>query len=364
MTEGSRYLKNRWMLLHVSEDPYFDNISNGMEAIILKVLEEMKANGLYEFNSMPYVGYTITALLNLEAYSSDKVRKAARNVLDYMNFCYALGSYKYQYFPPMRRRYERASWHELTTGYHSVFMKAWMSFLPESESNFDIGQGQAHALMGACMPYRPADEITKLLFEKENGYFIKLGHGKNACPEIYSAGKDFLLSAGGTNRGKLSEIVARPITLFLNNDASNLKHTFHLFGPGSDFMKWNNTGVSENFACAAGKVNVPEGLIPEAKNKDWSVYQFDGKLCVALFSSDDLGILAIFENDNPEHILKEIAHANQQNEQLKTQFQFPEGPLIQYDVNAPKNKWVITKIDDKECDREFDNWPLISGDYR
>ncbi|WP_372653794.1 hypothetical protein, partial [Draconibacterium sp.] len=122
MTEGSRYLKNRWLALHGNNNPKYDNIGNGMESKILDLLNEMKRDGLYEFNSMPYVGYTITALLNLEAYASERIRREARAVLDYMNYCYALGSYNYKYFPPMRRRYERASWHELTTGYHTVFM--------------------------------------------------------------------------------------------------------------------------------------------------------------------------------------------------------------------------------------------------
>jgi hypothetical protein len=129
-------------------------------------------------------------------------------------------------------------------------------------------------------------------------------------------------------------------------------------------MKWNNTGVSENFACAAGKVNVPEGLIPDAKNKDWSVYQLANKLCIAVFSSESLGIMAIFESDNPEEVLQNIIRSNPNIEILKTQFQFPNGDLIEYDVHAPKKKWVLTKINKTELSRDFDAWPLISGKYK
>ncbi|EPR65456.1 hypothetical protein [Cyclobacterium qasimii] len=265
MTEGSRYLKNRWMALHGSKARKYDNKSNEMESKIVDFLAEMKTNGLHEFNSMPYVGYTITALLNLEAYGSDNVRKEAREVLDYMNFCFAIGSYNYKYLPPMRRRYDRANWHKLTTGYHAVFMKAWMSFLPGAKTNFDIGEGRVHALMGACMPYRPADKITTLLFNKGDGYFVKMGHGKNASPEIYAAGKNYLISAGGVNRGKRSQIVARPITLFMNDEAKELEETFHLSGPGTNFMEWNNTGVYKDFACAAGPVSIPKGQVPVFK---------------------------------------------------------------------------------------------------
>ena len=179
-------------------------------------LAGMITNGLYEFNSLPYIGYTITALLNLEAFASDKLKKEARNVLDYMNWTYALGSYQLKHYPPMRRRYEKAGITDITTDYQSIFMKSWLSFSPVTEFDKNIGGGEVHALMGAIMPYRPADKVVETIFDKGNGYFVKLGHGPQSCPEIFSAGKKFLLSAGGVNRGKFSIIVARPITLFLN----------------------------------------------------------------------------------------------------------------------------------------------------
>ncbi|WP_394767610.1 hypothetical protein, partial [Ferruginibacter sp.] len=81
----------------------YDNIANGMEKKLFKLLHEMRNAGLYEFNSMPYTGYTITGLLNLEAFASEKIRKDARDVLDYMNYTYAIGSYQFKHYPPMRR---------------------------------------------------------------------------------------------------------------------------------------------------------------------------------------------------------------------------------------------------------------------
>lgn len=363
MTEGSRYLKNRWLAIHGNNDPKYDNISNGMESKILDLLLEMKINGLYEFNSMPYIGYTITALLNLEAYASENIRNEARAVLDYMNFCYALGSYNYKYFPPMRRRYERANWLELTTGYHSTFMKTWMSFLPNSKIKTKIKSGQAHAIMGACMPYRPADRVTELISKKENGYYVKIGHGNKASPEIYSAGKNFLLSAGGVNRGRKSQIVSRPITLLIEDKAENLSETFHLAGPGTKFMKWNNTGVYKNFACAAGPVSVPKNHKPAFQSKSWSVYKGGEDLYIAVFSSENLGIIAVFDDQNPEIIAQNLEKENPDLEKLKTHFQFPEGPLIQYNVCARKSKWVITQIDNNPVERKYDSWPLISGEF-
>lgn len=360
MTEGCRYLKNRWKMLHGNHDVFYDNVANGLENKVLALLERIKTNGLDEFNSIPYIGYTITALLNLEAFGSEKLRTEARNVLDYMNWTYALGSYQLKHFPPMRRRYEKASIQELTTDYQSIFMKSWLSFSPLEKYNTNISSGEVHALMGVCLPYRPADKVVELIFNKGKGYFVKLGHGKGACPEIFSAGKHFLLSAGGANRGKSSQIVARPITLFLNDSSSRLPQIFHLTGRGTDFMQWNNTGVFKNFACASGKVFVPENFKPMAQKNNWSIFEANDGVVIAVYSSENIGLMAIFENIEAKKLLENLEKYNPNDNELKTQFQFPNGQKITYDVNSPQDTWVIKAIDGQTVDRDFDKWELIN----
>ena len=363
MTEGSRYLKNRWKTLHGNKDNQYDNIQNGMEQKLIDFMEEMRTNGLFEFNSIPYIGYTITALLNLEAFASEQVRNKARSVLDYMNWTYALGTYQMKHYPPMRRRYEKAGIQELTTDYQSVFMKTWLSYAPVQAYNTDIKNGEVHALMAACMPYRPADKVVETIFDKGNGYFVKLGHGPKSSPEIYSAGKRFLLSAGGVNRGKSSIIVARPITLFLNDDVDQLSGTFHLAGPGTDFMKWNNTGIYRNFACAAGPVIIPSGLKPSAVDKNWSVYSMKDSISVAIYNTQNFGLMVVAEGIQPESFLKELMQANPDPQKLLQSIQLSGGSKIEYEVNAPKDKWVIKSVDGKPVDRNFDQWPLIEGNF-
>lgn len=362
MTEGSRYLKNRWIMLHGNKEPYYDNLKNGMEHKILSLLHEMKTSGLYEFNSIPYIGYTITALLNLEAFASDQVKTEARNVLDYMNWCYALGSYQLKHYPPMRRRYEKAAIKELTTDYQSIFMKSWLSFSPVTGFDQDISSGEVHALMGVCMPYRPADKVIDLIFRKGEGYFVKLGHGPESSPEVFSAGQKYLISAGGVNRGKSSLIVARPICLFLSDSAKVLSSVIHLSGPGTDFMNWNNTGVYRNFACAAGPVIVPESFNPVQKNKIWSVYATKDSLSIAVHSVADFGLISVFKNRNASTLIAELMKANPDIDKLKSGFVSPDGLKISYDVFAPKEKWVIVSADRVMVDRDFDKWPLIDGD--
>lgn len=363
MTEGSRYLKNRWLMLHGNTSEKYDNIKNGMETKLLSFLDEMRVNGLYEFNSLPYVGYTLVALLNMQAFGSEKLSAKAREVLDYMNWCYALGSYQLKHYPPMRRRYEKAYIQKLLTDYHSAFIKSWLSFSPVENFDTDVSKAEVHALMGVCIPYQPADEVIKTIFDKGNGYFVKLGHGRNSCPEIYSAGKHFLLSAGGANRGENSIIVARPICLFLNDTASVLSNVFHLAGPGIDFKRWNNTGVYRNFACAAGPVKIPSGLKPVHQKNDWSVYLMNDSVSVAVFSTEKLGIMAVAEDENPMDFLENIVRLNLDSRKLDHQFTMPDGTKIEYDVNSPKDTWVIQTIDDEPVDRMYDRWTLIQGDF-
>ena len=364
MTEGSRYLKNRWQMLHGDLSPTYDNVANGMENKILAYLNHMKTNGLYEYNSIPYIGYTIAALLNLEAFASEKVSTEARNVLDYMNWTYAMGAYKLKYYPPMRRRYEKAKIQELTTDYQSVFVKAWLSYAPIEPFNTDISNAEVHALVGSCMPYRPADKVVEVIFNKGSGYFIKLGHGKKSCPEIFTAGKHFLLSAGGANQGKHSLVIARPTMLFLNDKADKLPETFHLTGRGNDFMKWNNTGVYKNFACASGKVFVPEGFKPVIKRNSWAVYEGNNNVKIAVYAAEDVGLMLVFEDTKAEELLANLEKFNPNDEQLKTKFQFPDGQIINYDVNTPQNKWVIQSVDGKSVDRDFHKWELINYESR
>ncbi|MDW7692535.1 hypothetical protein R9C00_12635 [Flammeovirgaceae bacterium SG7u.111] len=362
MTEGSRYLKNRWIRLHGNEDAYFNNEENGMEEKLLSLLGEMKQNGLYEFNSVPYLGYTITALLNLEAFASEKVSADARAVLDYLNWSYAINSYKLNHYPPMRRRYEKAAIQDLQVDYHTAFMKSWLSFSDFQDYEQSIGVGKEHALMGACMPYRPADKVVEMLFHKKDGYFIKQGHGPGASPEISSAGKNFLISAGGVNRGKRSLIVARPICLFLNDNSDHLSEIIHLAGPGDDFMGWNNTGVYKNFACAAGPVSIPRGMAPEAQKGNWSVYSVAVNTTVVAYSSEKLGLIAVFEDIEPVSIFKEVMKANSAPEELNHSFMFPNGKSLTYDVLSKKDQWVMISGDGKVMDRDFDSWPLIEGE--
>jgi len=342
---------------------YLHNIDNGMEAKLLSFLEGMLAGGVYEFNSVPYLGYTLAALLNLEAFGSEKIRNASRELLDYLSFTYALGSYHFNYYPPFRRRYERAKNSSLSKDYQTVFMKTWLSYHPAIQKYPWVESGESHALIAACMPYRPADEVIDLLFGKNTGYFVKLGHGSDGSPEIYSAGPGYLLSAGGVNQGKWSNIVARPVCLFLEEGAGEITNLVHLKGKGKDFMQWNNTGVYKDFACTNGTLFVPGKYQPAATNAIWKVYSVNDTLSFATHSSEGIAIIGLFRNGNARELADQLMNSNPDPQKLQKKFQTPEGSILEYEVNSPKNQWVIKAVDGQPLDRDFGRWPLISGEY-
>ncbi len=362
MTEGSRYLKNRWLRMHGNTSPRFDNEANGMESRLLSLLEKMRTAGFHEFNSQPYIGYTILGLLNLEAFASDRLRTSARDLLDEMNWNYALGSYRLRHFPPFRRRYEYAGMTSLTTGYQTAYMTSWLSYAPTPLELTGLQRGgETHAIIGACLPYRPPDAVVRFLFEKGDGYFVKIGHGIEASPEIYSAGPGFLLSAGGVNRGERSVIVARPITLLLDDAADDLSNVVHLAGPGENFRQWNNTGVAENFACAAGPVHVPARFAAAQETGRWHAYAAGTELVIAVYSTPNVGLIAIVRSPDPADVLSAIVAANPDEPALAREFVFPNGRRLTYDLHSPRDRWVMISSSGVSYDREFDRWPLRQG---
>jgi len=110
-------------------------------------------------------------------------------------------------------------------------------------------------------------------------------------------------------------------------------------------------------------VKIPSGLKPVQNKNNWSVYLMNDSVCVAVYSSEKLGIMAVAEGYDPATFLDHVVHLNSDRSKLEHQFMMPEGTIIGYDVNCSKDQWVIQSIDGKPVDRKFDKWPLIRGDF-
>ena len=360
MTEGSRFLKNQWLMKHGNTDPKYDNKINGVSKKLKIFLEEIETYGFYEFNSAPYLGYTYCALLNLYEFASGDIRDLAGKLLDRLNWQYALSSYKFKHFPPNRRRFGKSFKKNIDSDYHTVMLKVWASLFDDS-LQIDMSRGQHHALWATFASYKPSDKVMEWIINKPKPYFVKMGHGYNSCPEIISGDKGYLLSAGGANQGKRSLIVAKPIMLFLNDDAEEMSETFHMFGPGDNFVEWNNTGVYEDFACTKGKVYIPEAKQALISSANWQIFSITEGVFLAIYSKKEIGLMAIVRSNSAKDVLNKIIENNSDESRLNTRFNHPNGNIIDYDLESPKDQWVITRVNRKNMDRDFSKWPFFES---
>ena len=360
MAESSRYLKNQWLRNNGDQAAEFNNETNGVEEGLISFLNEIYQYGLYEFNSDPYMGYSLSALLNLDAFAKGKVKALSRKILDRLNWQYALGSYNFKHFPPYRRRFKEAFGTGIDMDYHTAMMKVWMSFYSDSlELNLD--RGAHHGLWASILPYRPTDKVVEWTLLKPKPYFVKIGNGHNSCPEIYSGDVSYLLSAGGANQGKRSLIVAKPIMLFLDDDAKEMEEAFHMYGPGETFTDWNNTGVYVDFACTKGKVCIPKGKQAVHTSDGWQIFAISEGIFLATYSEKELGLMVIVRAKSGRETSDKLLQNNPDKKLYHMQFKHPNGRFIEYDLDSPKDTWVIKSVNDKPVDREFDQWPFFDG---
>jgi hypothetical protein len=360
MGEGSRYLMNQYLWDNGEKDPQYDNKNNGVEAGLIAYLKEIEAHGIFEYNAKPYLGYTYSALMNLNAFGRGEIKTLATKILDHINWQYALNSYDFKHCPPYRRRFKKNIDQEIVSDYHSVMLALWASQISIDKS-LSITSGKHIALWATMLPYRPADDVMKWSLAKPNAYFVKIGHGHNACPEICSGDKTYHLSAGGANQGRASLIVPQATMLFLADSASKLKELFYLSDPSKSLMRWNNTGVFEDFACAKGIVHIPSNKTPVLDSNNWSIFSISKGIFLATYSKKGVALLVIIRASSGIDAFQALLKNNPDTKKYATQFTHPNGNVLHYDLDAPKNKWVIKSINGIEQERDFEQWPFFDG---
>lgn len=368
MGESCRYLGNQWEFTHGGENnPSLDNKANGLEAWLKAHLELTRDQGFFEFNSDPYQFFCMHALLNLEAFAaSPEISKLARHLLDTLGLHFALGSLDFRRYPPMRRRNSYATLPGLFENPGGYYFRVWCSPLIDSPDPDRVpwARGDA-AMLAEVLPYRLPPDVAAWIVNKPHEYFVQFGRGRKASPGIYSGGPDYLISAGGANRGWFQLVIARPIVLMLRDGAADYRECFHISTPSWKEQR-NNTGVHRRFACGNTPVSVPEAYMPAAASGDWSVYapECAEGLLVAVCSAPKLGVLALFPDSirTPQQLVEAVAAANPSLKGLRSRFAWPEGGSIAYDVNASQDTWVIKAVNDVPVDRAYDTWPRMAGD--
>ncbi len=368
MTEGSRYLKNQWLVRHGSTDPIHDNATNGLREKLVDYIHEIDRAGAYEFNSTPYMGYTLMALLTLDAFADEPVAIAAREAIDRINFEYAVSSHTFRRYAPYRRQRSRAGRTDLTDHPHTSMMRTWTNLGGET---WPIENNEHQAVYAALMPYRLPDETLAIAARPANrphSWFIQIGRGPGASPEIYSSGDGFLLSAGGTGRPRLTQIVSRPITLFLDDGAEDLAELISIGGSGP-YEAWNNTGVLERFAVGRSPLVVPEEMQPIVSGDLWRVFvDAGGKVLIAAADTGSTATLYLeptvetADHDAAIDLLGRLEATISAVDLESGSIDLPDGRSVEFDLDADSDTWVISHIDGRPANRDVTLWPRLGGE--
>ena len=361
MGETSRYLKNQWLQEHGDTNRLNDNQRNGINAWWMACLNQKLARGFFEFNSNPYSGFSLTALFTMHTFCHNKeVKEKIGEVLNDVFTLYAYGSLNLRRHPPIRRQARHAADENFSGDPVTSIVKVLLS----KDKNHSFVQPASehflHALLTLLSDYKLPASTIDLLDGKKLDYFIKKGHGYHSCPQIYSGNADYLLSAGGAERGAISLISARPIVLFLNDTATELKQCFHLPGKGKR-STWNLTGVYQQFACANHPVVVPAQYKPAYEQNGWMIFKpyTTKNFYVLVYNSVNFGLLAVIPESNlnaQDIVAKAIALNASGNLRQQASIPFAEPITLHYNVNASKSKWVIKDVNGKKQNRKVDKW--------
>jgi hypothetical protein len=355
MGEVSRYLKNQWLHEHGDTSFVYDNHRNGIEKWMLNHLDEKFRGGFYEFNSDPYAGYSMQALLTLFSFThSDTVRHAVNKLLNEVMYEYSLSSINESRYTVFRRQFHRAGEPTFDGDPVSSIVRVLVS--RKTGEKFNV-RAKQHGLITLLLHYRLNGTLASLLTSTKKNYFALLGHGRMGAPEIYNGGTGYVISAGGMVRSFTSQLGARPEMLLLNDHVGNRDSCFYLCAKGK-MKQWNNTGVYRNFACNNQPVHIPPQYKPILEKGGWQVFHdLSGKLSIYCYSAKDVGLLFVSEDQALEdaQMLEELIRNNGKYD-LKRQFMLPGTGMVVYDLHSPKNKWMIKEANGKKVDRKIDKW--------
>lgn len=335
MINGGAYLKNQ--LTHPEI-----NAGSPLERGLCDHLEKLYREGLTEFNSIPYAGYTVDALLNLHDFAHEPVKGLATRVLDKIAYDYALHStHDGKNFRPFARHIKKVKEKDFMVG-DSVrpFIMAWLGGDLSFYRQMNSSRYASFALTALTTNYRPPEVVYELMRNKERGYLALTGqpHGnaeisyKNSYSVVLPSGevqtRQYLLSGGGVceepalaknlldssylnlkgERSTLNaqirmqryagEVVSRNPTLIVDGEDGphTLAEAFYLGsnkaieeGPGCDSRGKNNSGIYFDTMVGAYAVHIPDkyqgtGIMPQTSSP-WVLYEVSPGLRVAVFDA-------------------------------------------------------------------------------
>lgn len=352
------YLKNQWVLENLDNSSKYNNQLNGVEQFLIDLLSSLKKSGFYEFNSDPYSGYSLTAILMLHSQSnSQTIKKLCEDVLDQTFYKYALSSSDFRFYPPIRRRYERAEDPELDKNPVNSLALTFYALAKNQPVTTNWVKHNFHqSLIAVLSSYALPQDLVEMMESQNGNYLLKVGRGPNSSPEIYSAGNQFLISAGGVKQKPASQLGVRPITLMLKDEAKDLKDLYHLRS-NRKTKKRNNTGVWQNMAVIDGKSVIPVGKVPSVEAKNWKIFQ-ENQLFLAIYQDEVMALMAVFPewNGNANDLLNKL-NANNPENSIRQTFKFPDSQVVvSYKLNSSRKRWMIKAVNGAKVDRKFLKW--------
>jgi hypothetical protein len=108
-------------------------------------------------------------------------------------------------------------------------------------------------------------------------------------------------------------------------------------------------------------VHIPVGKQAELTSDEWQIFAVSKAVFLAIFSKKELGLMVIVRAPSAKEALETIVINNPDKTLYSTQFKHPNGNLIEYDLDSPKDTWVIKSVNNNQVNRQFDRWPLFAG---
>eukprot|EP01147_Barroeca_monosierra_P002669 gene2669-5562_t len=361
----------------------FDTVKIFVKFLLLEMLNA----GVWGYNSRPFMGHVMVALLALyECCEDEEIHQLCRQqfyefqVLDFIVFSFALGSIEFRRRAPFRRDTKKASKPGFQDNALSAMMQVWaercgIRTVDGDQINVKLLPNANKAIFAIGSSYCPHPHVLLLAFTKTSEYCARIGHGPHSSPEIFTAGEGWLLAAGGSSHSKTDVAAGSTFVLFAEDNVKSIQQTFRLVHSSKNWKKINNTGVILNFAVCHGKAEAPPGTWPVHEIAGWSIFNNRGATII-MYQGKGLALLAVIDSLDSFHanVLEGFVRANGSSLPQKGRFHVPADvnclatrfgiTSFDYDVCCKQSEWIITAINDKLTDRTFYAWPLLDIDGR
>jgi hypothetical protein len=179
LIESSRYLTNQ-LYAKRTANSHFNNAQNGMDDYILKRLHNHMINDFLEYNARPYARYTWAGIQNLADYAENqKVKDAAKGVLDYLSAKAAVSGSDGRRSPPYRRRASNNKsdyFHEQGDRIKKRYMVYTAPTLVMKEltpPNRLEGFATTEVLLAAATDYQPPNAVIDLIVNTSHRSFYQ-----------------------------------------------------------------------------------------------------------------------------------------------------------------------------------------------